>query len=121
MREYDSLAEVLTDHRLASLGDAFVNFAYSLTLSIKNGHPSGKKVKGTVLAEALRKAGLRERMPSRMTSHELADAAEALIVYAWLTDCITLEESVTTLEKADELSAGLVQLLEKAKERIRLS
>lgn len=66
-------------------------------------------------------ARAREFLPSRMTSHKLADAAEALLVYAWLNDCITLEESVTTLEKADELVAGLVRLLEKAKSRVRLS
>ncbi len=121
MKDHRNLTEVLTDHELASLGDAYVNFVYSLALSIRTMQPSGRKVKGIALAEALRKAGLREFLPSRMTSHKLADAAEALLVYAWLNDCITLEESVTTLEKADELVAGLVRLLEKAKSRVRLS
>ncbi len=121
MKDHRNLTEVLTDHELASLGDAYINFVYSLALSIRNRQPSGKKVKGIALAEALRKAGLRELMPSRMTSHKLADAAEALLVYAWFSDCITLEESVTALEEASELVAGLVQLLEKAKSRIRLS
>jgi len=115
------MTEVLTDHELASLGDAYVNFVYSLALSIRTMQPSGRKVKGIALAEALRKAELRKPLPSRMTSHKLADAAEALLVYAWLSGCITLEESVTTLEEADELVAGLVRLLEKAKSRIRLS
>lgn len=98
---------MLMDKELASLGDAYVNFVYSLALSWKKSRPIGKKVKGTVLAEALRKAGLRNRMPSRMTSHELADAAEALMVYAWLNDYLTLEESVGTLTEADELIDGL--------------
>lgn len=98
---------MLMDKELASLGDAYVNFVYSLALSWKKSRPIGKKVKGTVLAEALRKAGLRNRMPSRMTSHKLADAAEALMVYAWLNDYLTLEESVGTLTEADELIDGL--------------
>ena len=121
MKTYSKLTEVLTDHKLASLGDAYVNFAYSLALSNKKSQPSGAKLKGTVLAEALRKAGLRSYMPSRMTSHILADAAEALIVYAWLNDYITLEETVTAIEKTDKLIDGLTQLLDKIKSRIKLS
>jgi hypothetical protein len=121
MKDYDGLTEVLTDRRLASLGDAYVNFVCSLALSITRGQPSGKKVKGAVLAEALRKAELREHMPSRMTSHKLADAAEALIVYAWLSNCVTLEESVATLQKTGELSDGFARLLRKAKESVRFS
>jgi hypothetical protein len=51
----------------------------------------------------------------------LADAAEALIVYAWLQGCITLEESAATLEKSEDLAEGLNQLLQKIMRRIRLS
>jgi len=50
------LRDVLTDHKLASLGDSFINFAYSLALSSKKGSPLGIKVKGSLLAEALRRA-----------------------------------------------------------------
>jgi hypothetical protein len=113
--------DVLTDHKLASLGDSFINFAFSLALSEKKGAPEGKKVKGTLLAEALRRAGLREHLPSRMTSHMLADAAEALIVYAWLQGHITLEETVAILEKNDDPVEDLSHLLEKIRYRIKLS
>jgi hypothetical protein len=115
---YNSLTDVLTDHRLASLGDAYVNFAYSLALSSRTGKPSGAKVKGKVLAGALRKAEVREYLPSRMTSHALADAAEALIVYAWLSRCITLEESVSILAKADDAVEGLSKLLVLIRKRV---
>jgi hypothetical protein len=118
---HNSLTGVMTDHRLASLGDAFVNLVYSLALSGKNGRPSGAKVKGSLLAEGLRRAGLRPYAPSSMTSHELADAAEALIVYAWLHGHITLEESVAMLEKDDDPAEALSRLLEKIVERIKLS
>jgi hypothetical protein len=121
MKNYSSLTDVLTDHKLAALGDAYINLVYSLALSAKMGEPAGKKVKGTVLAEALRKAGLRQYMPSRMTSHKLADAAEALLVYAWLNNCITLEQSVAILLESDDLINGLTQLLIKAKEAVKLS
>jgi hypothetical protein len=77
-----SLAEVLADRDLDSLGDAYVNFAHSLALSNRRRKPLGVRVKGSVLAEALRKAGLRDRLGSSMSRHALADATEAMIVYA---------------------------------------
>jgi len=112
---------VLTDHKLASLGDTYINFAYSLALSNKRGEPSGSKVKGSVLAQALRKAGLRKFMPSRMTQHMLADAAEALIVYAWLYNYITLDETVSVMARTDELVEGLIQLITAIKNRLKFS
>jgi hypothetical protein len=121
MKPLHSLGEILTDHRLASLGDAYVNFAYSLALSEKQGYPKGTKVKGTVLAEALKKAGLREHLPSKMTSHKLADAAEALIIYGWLNNHMSLQESVTILKKPDDPIEGFAQLLEKTRAKIKLS
>lgn len=119
LKTYKSLAEVLTDHELASFGDAYTNFVYSLALSKKRGKPRGVKVKGSVLAQAFRKAGLRENLGSRIDSHALADAAEALIVYAWLCSFITLDETVSILEEADEPLEGFTQLLKTAKNRVR--
>lgn len=114
-----NIAEVLADHELASLGDAYINFAYSLALSNRSGKPSGSKVKGVFLAEALRKTGLRDELPARMTTHAMADATEALIVYAWLQGIISLEESVSTLQKTDDIAEGLTQLLTTIKRRIK--
>ncbi len=121
IKTHGNITEVLTNHKLASLGDAYINFVYSLALSNRKGQPSGAKVKGTVLAEAIKKAGLREYLPSRMTRHMLADAAEALIIYAWLHNCITLEESVATLEKTDDPIDGFSQLLATIKTRAKFS
>lgn len=118
---HDSLSKVLADHGLASLGDTFVNLVGSLALSNRRGKPSGIRVKGSLLAEGLRRAGLRPYVPSRATRHMLADAAEALIVFAWLKGSITLEESVETLRKSEGLAEGLNQLLQTAVRRIRLS
>ena len=121
IKTHGNVTEVLTNHKLASLGDAYINLVYSLALSNRKGQPSGAKVKGTVLAEAIKKAGLREYLPSRMTRHMLADAAEALIVYAWLHNCITLEESVVTLEKIDDPIDGFSQLLATIKNKAKFS
>ena len=121
IKSYGSLKEVLVDHDLAALGDAYINFVYSLALSKRRGKPSGAKVRGVALSEAIRKAGLREYLPSRMTRHLLADAAEALIVYGWLCNCISLEESVAILEENADLADALTQLLTAIKKRIKFS
>jgi len=119
IKTHKSMTEVLTDHKLASLGDTYINFVYSLALSNRRREPSGAKVKGDMLAHALKKAGLRDCLPSRMTRHTLADAAEALMVYAWLHTHITLEESVATLEKTDDPIDAFSQLLIKIKNRVK--
>lgn len=120
LKNYSSLAQILTDKRLAALGDAYVNFVYSLAMSKKLGRPYGKKVKGVPLAEAVRQAGLRKLLPSRIDKHVLSDAAEALLVYGWLNEASTFEESVEILEKNQDLEAGLAQLLKKTAKEIKL-
>ncbi len=120
LRDYKDLSEVLRDKALAALGDAYVNFVYSLALSRIVRKPCGKKVKGTPLAEAIRKAGLRSFLPSRIDKHMLSDAAEALLVYAWLTNALTIEQCVLAFEKNNDLEKGLTELLLRAKETVKL-
>ncbi len=100
--QYESLSEVLMDQKLAKLGDAYVNFLYSLALSKKNGEATGIKVKGRLLADAFKKAGLRKFLPSRINRHKQADAAEALIVYAWIRGSMTMEEGLEILEQNED-------------------
>ncbi len=121
LRQYDTIPQILKDKDLAALGDAYINLVHSLALSNQSGRPCGKKVKGTALAEALRKAGLRTLLPSRMDSHDLSDAAEALLAYAWLHTLVSLEENVNTLSNSDNLVSGLTKLLINSKEKISLS
>lgn len=114
----EDLNQVLSDHSLASFGDSFVNLVYSLAISNKKARPIGIKVKGSLLAAALRKAGLRRELPSRMSTHTLADAAEALLVYAWLSNCISLEESAEIIMEQKDPVEGVARLLTVAKGRI---
>jgi len=95
---HKSLREVLLDKKSAGLGDAYVNFIYSLAYSLKFNELSGIKVSSETLAEALKRAGLRNLLPSRLNRHVLGNAAEALILHAWLNNLISDEECVNILK-----------------------
>jgi hypothetical protein len=116
--QHENLSEVLTDHKLAKLGDAYVNFLYSLAISKKTGEPAGIKVKGRLLADAFKKAGLRKFLPSRMDRHKQADAAEALIVYAWIHSSMTMEEGLEILEQNENSLEAFSCLLLTAKMKL---
>ena len=118
--EYKNLREVLADQKLAALGDAYVNFVYSLALSKRKGEPVGAKVDNRLLAEALRKAGLRNLLPSRIDRHKQADAAEALIVYAWVQDAMTIEEGISILEQNEDMVEAFCSFLLAARRKISL-
>ena len=115
-----SLGAILQDHKLASLGDAYVNFVCSLALSMKRGEAAGTKVNSQILSQALKEARLREFLPSRMDRHTLGDAAEALIVYAWLRRAITIEESIATILSSSDIAEAFANLLLLARERLNL-
>jgi hypothetical protein len=118
--KYGSFLSVLIDHDLAALGDAYVNFVYSLALSEKQCKPVGRKVDSSVLAAAVRKAGLRPKLPSRTDRHKQADAAEALIVYGWLMDVISLDEAVQIIVKEENLEEAFNTILQTIIERLKL-
>lgn len=109
---------VLTDADLAKLGDAYTNLVYSLYLSIRTGKPTGRKTEGNILSEALKQAGLKLFLPSRMDRHGLADAAESLLVYVWLTGLMTLGESVSLMAKHRDAVDAFDSLLSVALKRL---
>jgi hypothetical protein len=118
IQQHESLSEVLMDHKLAKLGDAYVNFLYSLVVSKKTGEPAGIKVKGRLLADAFKKAGLRKFLPSRVDRHKQADAAEALIVYVWIRGSMTMKEGIEILEQKDDSVEAFRRLLLAAKMKL---
>jgi len=114
-----TLQDVLTDHDLAALGDAYTNLLYSLYLSTKTGKPAGARANSYILSKALRQSGLRELMPTRVDRHKQADAAESLLVYAWLQGLTTITESVEALTKHESAAEGFSSLLSDAKKKSR--
>ncbi len=118
--QHKSLSEILMDQKLAKLGDAYVNFLYSMALSKKKGEPTGTKVQGRLLADAFKKAGLRKFLPSRIDRHKQADAAEALIVYPWLLGSMTMEEALEILEQNEDTIEAFSVLLLNAKNKTEL-
>ena len=117
---HKTIEEILIDRDLAILGDAYANLIFSLYLSIKKGRPRGAKADSHTLSQALKQAELREFLPSRVDRHRQADAAEALLVYIWLQDLTTINESVKTLTKHPDVTEGFSELLREAKRKLNL-
>jgi len=118
--DYKALHEILSDHELATLGDAYVNFLHSLYLSIKAGKPTGEKADNRTLSKALIHSGLREQIASRVDRHKQADAAEALLVFAWLQGTTTITECVEILLKHENSVKALSALLLHANKKLNL-
>lgn len=118
--KYKTLQEILNDQKLAALGDAYVNFVYSLALSKKKGEPTGSKVDNRILSGALKKAGLRGFLPKRIDRHKQADAAEALIVYAWILNAVTIDDGVNVLERHEDMAEAFCSLLLEARKKLDL-
>ena len=94
-----------TDKGLAKIGDGIVNLSYSMAKSIyltKNS-PNNKilrtgfKVSKKILANALKNANLKNFAKNRADAHDLADTAEALVAYVWLSNKISLHEIIDFL------------------------
>lgn len=117
---YKTLPAILADDELAALGDAYVNLVYSLYLSVKSGRAVGEKVDNRALSEALRHAGLRKHLAARTDRHKQADAAESLLVYAWLQEKITITESVGILMKHEDAVEAFSSLLSHVDKRLGL-
>ena len=110
---------VLADSRLAKLGDAYVNFVFSLGRSRALREPQGIKVSDRILAEALRRSGLRQELPRRTTRQDCANAVEALLVYGYLNKLVTLEEAVDRIAASpDSPVDAFVSLIRSVAEKI---
>jgi hypothetical protein len=117
--EETPLRRIMRDKELASLGDAFVNFVYSLALTKMSGKPQAVKVSDRILAEAFRLSGLRIHLGTRVSKKDFANASEAILAEAYQRKLITTEECVNVLSKNHNgLGAGLSELIKLAAERI---
>jgi hypothetical protein len=111
LKSYNSIEEILLDKDLAGLGDSYVNFVYSLAMSKKLGRPTGAKVNNRVLATAVDASGLRKFLPRRVDRHNRGNAAEALLVLAWLQDLLEMEDCIKVLTEKDDISKAFAILL----------
>jgi len=118
LKTYNSLEELLLDKDLAALGDAYINFVYSLAMSQRHRRPTGAKVNNQVLASAVEKSGLRKFLPHRVDKHARGDAAEALLVFAWLQDIQEFEDCIKVIGKEQDLTKAFAVLLRDALERL---
>ena len=102
-----------TDKGLAKIGDGIVNLTYSMAKSIyltKNSPNNkilrtGVKVSKKILANALKNANMKNFAKNRADAHDLADTAEALVAYVWLTNLMSITEIIDLL--SDNLSGNL--------------
>jgi hypothetical protein len=112
LKKYANIQGIMLDKDLAKLGDAYVNFVYSLAISLRLQKPTGAKVNNQILARALKNAGLRETLPKRIDRHAQGNAAEALIAYAWLGKILSLENCLKFLEENENPEKAFGNLLE---------
>ncbi len=117
---FKTIQEILADQELAKLGDAYTNLVYSLYLSVKIEKPTGAKADSRLLSKALKQSGLRAFLPSRVDRHKQADAAESLLVYAWLQGSMTIKESVEALAEHKDVVKAFTHLLSIAREKLDL-
>ncbi len=92
-----SLRSILESKDLAHLGDFLVNFIYT---SVRIGY---LKVSGSIhvwdicLRTAMELANLRNVLGKKTKPDKVADAAEALVAYAYFTELMGLDEMVELL------------------------
>ncbi|WP_455367860.1 ribonuclease III family protein [[Eubacterium] cellulosolvens] len=96
------LVDIVQDKNLAKLGDSYLNFLYSYTLSHITSTPTGKRVSDHLLANVARRTGLRQHLPHRSSRGEIADSVESLIVYAWLKNIMSFDTMFIYLIKASQ-------------------
>jgi predicted HTH domain antitoxin len=116
----DEFRKLLRDRGLAVLGDAYINFAYSLALTEIEGKPRGVKVSDRILAEAARRSGLKKFLPKRTRRGDVANAVEALLIYVWTKKLISLEEAVDVLSRSMEPEEGFAALVEMAMRSLKV-
>ncbi len=122
MSQPDPLRLIMRDRQLASLGDAYINFVYSLALTAVKGHPQGTKVSDKILAQAFKQADLRSHLGTRVSKKDLANASESILAEAYRKNLLTIEESVHIITQQNEdPTEGISDLLKLAADRLRSS
>lgn len=91
-------AQSFSDKKLSKLGDALLNFIYSLNLSMSQGVATGGKIPNRILAKAIESSRHRDLIPRRSDKHRKGDLVEAIFAYAWLEGRLDIHESIKFLD-----------------------
>ncbi|MFX0086990.1 MAG: ribonuclease III family protein [Candidatus Hodarchaeota archaeon] len=85
----------------AKLGDGLVNLIYSLAKTVVSGNPTGVKVSDSILSEAYKRSLWKESNQLTITGNKgrVADAIEALILYFWVFENLSLIDLVTPIKE----------------------
>ncbi|MGC8961642.1 MAG: ribonuclease III family protein [Candidatus Bathyarchaeia archaeon] len=111
------LNSILLDKNLAKLGDSYINFLYSMALTLIHGVPVGVRVSDKILAQAAKESGVRGLLPKRTPRGRVADAMESLIVYSLIMGHMGFKEMLKILmENGDLPNEGFAKM---AKEILR--
>ncbi len=87
-----NIQTVTTSKGLAQLGDAFINFLYSLSRSIAHKQASGCKVSDAILSNAYRASLLKKKVLLKGDRDKIGDGVEAIIIWAWIQNYFTMKE-----------------------------
>jgi hypothetical protein len=84
----------------AKLGDALVNFIYSVAKSLVSGIPTGMKVSDSILSEAFKGSLWHKTNTLKLSGkkNRVADAVEALILFFWVQEGLGLKKLIEPLE-----------------------
>ena len=103
-----SFDDILYSKHLASLGDALVNYCYSVArFSVNPKLTSGVRVWDSSLAMALRQSSFNAFIKKRISQGELGDCVEAIVGWVYMNDLMSLEEIIAFLK--DNLPAELLK------------
>ncbi|MFX1516522.1 MAG: ribonuclease III family protein, partial [Promethearchaeota archaeon] len=84
----------------AKLGDALVNFIYSVAKSLVSEIPTGMKVSDSILSEAFKGSSWHKTKILKLSGkkNRVADSVEALILYFWVYEDLSLKNMIDPLE-----------------------
>lgn len=99
-----SLIKFITHKEYAKLGDALVNFLYSLAKSLATTQTTGTKVSDSILAQAYKNSFWfkQKTLMIKGNKGKIADDIEALILYFWVVKNLSLNELIKPLSQTLE-------------------
>jgi len=120
LNQKSSLREMLDSKTYAQIGDALINLAATICLLVSENPagPANNRVSNRFLRDAAKSSSLIQFLPKRATAHQIGDAVEALLAFAWLSRFVDLEDIVRALSNTDtdtEMSKLIDTIIRRAK------